>query len=150
MRPDDIAAVIDIAGDLGLSYWSRADYIDEASRTDSISLVMGNAEELVVGFIVGRIVPGNIEGSKDAEIYNLGVIEDQQRRALGSYLLRQFLTRCAKAEVSSIWLDVRISNLKAIRFYRKHGFVDTATRPSFYSQPAEDGILMELANVKAL
>ncbi len=145
IRPVHIGEVIRISEECGLSRWSAADYLNESERDDSIMLRLEDERSETAGFLVGRRVPGSRAGSVlDAEIYNIGVRKSFQRSGCGSMLLIEFLDQCASYEVDTIWLDVRVSNTGAISFYRTFGFEDFTVRSSFYSDPAEDGMVMKL------
>ena len=143
-RTEDSESVVSLASELGLSWWTLKDYRDELNRRDSVMLVEAN-DSKVVGFIVGRRVPGSESGDgQDAEIYNIGVDREFQRLGVGSRLIFGFIDRCRIAGVQDIWLDVRSANDGAIRFYRKFGFVEYTRRPDFYRNPPDDGIIMRL------
>ena len=43
-----------------------------------------------------------------------------------------------------VLLEVRCTNLPAVKLYEKHGFRQTRVRPNYYSRPSEDGIDMAL------
>jgi ribosomal protein S18 acetylase RimI-like enzyme len=40
------------------------------------------------------------------------------------------------------FLEVRRSNSSAVAFYERHGFKYSRTRPLYYSDPNEDGLVM--------
>jgi ribosomal-protein-alanine N-acetyltransferase len=44
-----------------------------------------------------------------------------------------------------IFLEVRVSNLKAINFYEKFGFSKDAIRNNYYTDNSEDALLMSLS-----
>ena len=50
----------------------------------------------------------------------------------------------ARPETEQITLEVRLSNIAAIKLYEKHGFRETGRRTNYYSNPNEDGIIMGL------
>src|SRR5512141_2409193 len=88
----DIPFVLQLADECRLSRWSERDYIDELGRTDS-TLLCAPAESKLVGFIVGRFVPGS-ETGLDAELYNIGVAPTDRGMGVGKLLLKYFLDRC--------------------------------------------------------
>ena len=140
----DISSVENLATSCGLSYWTRADYLSELARGDSIFLKATSGDESSLGFIVGRLVPGIVrEGEFDAEIYNIGVRPSVQNSGIGSRLMHAFMTECQNRSVGALWLEVRKSNSTAIAFYSKHGFDLMTIRSSFYRDPVEDAIVMK-------
>lgn len=142
---EDIDDVIQIADECGLSPWSAEDYADEVKKNESTLVGLKTEVGDMAGFFVGRRVLSNsIEPGFDAEIYNIGVRKRFQRRGCGRMLLDAFLEKCISDSVESVWLDVRISNRRAIAFYREFGFSEFTLRKGFYSDPVEDGLVMKL------
>jgi len=135
----DISQLERIAEESSLSSWTRQGYIDEIERPDSIFLLAETADDVIVGFIIGRIVPG-----PDAEIYNIAVAENARRQGVGNGLMLEFISRCKASKVESIWLEVRESNTNAVKFYSDAGFEEISLRPQFYNDPVEDAIVMRL------
>jgi [ribosomal protein S18]-alanine N-acetyltransferase len=140
----NIADLIRIAESTNLSRWTAQNYLDELRTESSIMLAIEDQIPRIIGFVVGRVVPGPDTERYDAEIYNIAVVPEGQGRGMGQLLFDGFVARCEQRQVSSIWLEVRQSNHKAIRFYSRNGFEPVQKRPNFYKDPAEDGILMRL------
>lgn len=140
-----IGEMIRIGEETNLSPWSAQSYIDEMKNPAAIMLRLVDEENAIVGFVVGRIIlGGEIETRLDAEIYNIAVTEQNQRHGCGQRLFDEFVQKCREKLVASIWLEVRESNQKAIKFYEKNGFERVQTRPSFYSNPREHALVMRL------
>jgi ribosomal-protein-alanine acetyltransferase len=144
LKNRNIRDVIEIEIECGLSRWSYADYVDELARPDSVMLAAAVSENDCGGFLVGRFIPGTSANTNDAEIYNIGVRLSMQGAGLGSRLMNEFFSICARDQIENIWLDVRQSNERAIAFYRSFGFTQTAVRRAFYRDPVEDGIIMSV------
>lgn len=140
-----VGELIRIGEETKLSPWSAQGYLDEIKNPTAVMLRLVDEENLILGFIVGRIiVGGEVQARLDAEIYNLAVIEQNQRKGLGQRLFDEFVAKCRGKGIVSIWLEVRESNLKAIKFYEKNGFKRVQTRPTFYSNPRENALVMRL------
>ena len=62
-------------------------------------------------------------------------------------MLKDLLSECRKANIANIFLEVRKSNLSAIRLYEKKGFNEIGIRNNYYQNrhSKEDAILMGLA-----
>ena len=85
----------------------------------------------------------------DIHITNIAVAPAWQGKGVGSLLL-ELLTAVAKEEkVSSITLEVRISNSKAQALYNKLGFKAIRIKRNYYHGDGEDAVDMKLnlANV---
>ena len=141
MHPGDILTAIEIADITGLCEWTEAGFRAHLaeSGTFSLSLFAPNGEHS--GFLVARSVPGQGSGP-DAELLNIAVLPEYQGRSLGRWLMDPFIEWCRSLNVEKIWLEVRASNVPAIKFYRKYRFETAAKRRGLYSDPPEDGILM--------
>ena len=140
-----IAELIRIGDETKLSPWSAQSYFDEIKNSNSIMLRLVTDENETMGFIVGRLVPGgDTEVRTDAEIYNIAVVDEHQRRGNGQLLLTAFLRSCLQRDARYVWLEVRESNKKAIDFYLKNSFKQIQSRPNFYEDPREAALLMRL------
>ncbi|HQX47436.1 MAG TPA: ribosomal protein S18-alanine N-acetyltransferase [Steroidobacteraceae bacterium] len=98
-----------------------------------------------IGFdLVGYAVMST--GAGEAHILNLCVRETMRGRGIGRTLLRQLLDLAAEAGVEDAFLEVRPSNLAAIRLYQSLGFVQVGVRKSYYQAAGgrEDATVLRL------
>jgi ribosomal-protein-alanine N-acetyltransferase len=142
VEPRDIPQIKKIEDECGLSPWTVEAYVTEQLHPDSVMLKAYLDDGTIVGFLAGRSPAGG-----EAEILNIGTALAFQRKGIGSALIGEFRSICTERQVSAIWLEVRSSNIKAIDFYKSHGFVTKGRRPNFYSNPTEDADLMELTEI---
>lgn len=148
IRPVDathIGELIRLGDETRLSPWSAQSYLEELKNPSSIMLRLITDDNAIVGFVVGRVVIGIETGRRDAEIYNIAVIPTEQRKGCGQMLFDAFARVCSEKDVENIWLEVRESNIPAIRFYERNGFKPVQTRNHFYENPREHAILMRLS-----
>jgi [ribosomal protein S18]-alanine N-acetyltransferase len=138
-----IPDLIRISLETGITQWTAQNFLDEIALPESILIRAISEEGETIGFVVGRTVPGDREGENNAEIYNIAVLEEFSRTGTGQALMDEFLIKAAQANVSSVWLEVRESNERAISFYKRNGFKDVTVRPNFYSDPIEAAICMK-------
>ena len=90
----------------------------------------------VVGFIASVVhAPGQ------ARVLMLAVDTPYRNQGIGTALMNCFLRECAMRGMKSIELEVRQSNLNAIKFYRRHGFDIVYTLERFYTD-GENGYKM--------
>ncbi len=73
------------------------------------------------------------------EIANFRVLDEYQRRGIGTELLSFLINKYPK--VDNITLEVREDNIKAINLYKKMGFKQVAIRNNYYGEV--NGLLME-------
>jgi ribosomal-protein-alanine N-acetyltransferase len=100
------------------------------------------------GFLVaemdGRIagfVAGILNSPKNARILMIAVPEEVRNLGIGTTLLRAFMAECTIVSVESVELEVRKTNLDAVRFYDRHGFHIAHDIPHFYTD-GEDAFKM--------
>ena len=90
----------------------------------------------IAGFLVARTV------GHEAEILNLSVDPAKRRNGMATGLLHAALAEFQELRVKTVFLEVRESNLAAISFYKKQGFLENGKRPGYYQDPAEAAVLM--------
>jgi [ribosomal protein S18]-alanine N-acetyltransferase len=117
-----------------IAHWTPEDY-------ESLSVVgmtgwVAEWDGAIAGFLVAR------QMGHEIEVLNIAVRPDRRRRGVGDALIRLVFTWAKSLEARKIFLEVRASNLIALRFYERHGFEETGRRPRYYSNPAEDAFVL--------
>ena len=136
------AAIREIANSSGIDAWTVDQYLQEIHSTESIVLV-AMFDGAVLGFVLGRVVPGNVAAT-EAEIYNIAVVNEARRKGIGRMLLAAAIEHFVSKACECIWLEVRSSNSAAVQFYENNGFNRSAIRRNFYADPVEDALVMRL------
>ncbi len=101
----------------------------------------------VVGYVMSRVefgAPYVAEGSivKKGHIVSIAVLEGYRRRGIGRKLMENALRSLREIyECKEAYLEVRVSNLPAIRLYEKLGFRKIRVIPMYYLD-GEDAYLM--------
>lgn len=98
--------------------------------------VVAEMDGEVVGFIAGIT-----SAPRQARVLMLAVREGFRGRGIGTALMSEFTRRCLARGIRSMELEVRKSNLQAIRFYNRLGFSIQYILPRFYTD-GEDGYKM--------
>lgn len=80
----------------------------------------------------------------ELHVNTIAVAPGRRRQGLGTRLMHHVLREAARAGSTRATLEVRASNTAARRLYATLGFVETAVRPRYYTQPDEDGIILWL------
>lgn len=90
-------------------------------------------DQKIIGFIVMSSTPLG-----ENHILNLCVLPDCQRQGIGKELLNYAMHEAKLRNSASImYLEVRRSNLNAIKLYQKVGFIQISERKSYY--PGKNG-----------
>ncbi len=82
---------------------------------------------------------------EELRINNIAILPSHRDRGLGSRLLRWLLDAGRRRGCRRATLEVRPSNVPALRLYRRHGFRAVGRRKDYYSDTHEDAIVMERA-----
>lgn len=117
-----------------IAQWTVWDY-SRVARGEMSGWIAEEGEE-VAGFLVARRIITEIE------ILNLAVRPESRRRGTGSLLLRGTLDWGRSLHGDKALLEVRSSNLAALKFYERFGFVVGGHRPRYYVAPIEDALLL--------
>jgi ribosomal protein S18 acetylase RimI-like enzyme len=128
-RPSDLAEISAIqASAAEASQWQAQDYLAFDCR---VALL----EDRIAGFVVSRQV-----AEQEREILNVAVHSEFRRLRIASELLQTEITRYAGTH----FLEVRESNAAARQLYERLGFQVVGTRPEYYENPTEAGIVMRI------
>lgn len=117
--------------------WSEQSFSDTLSDEKYIYLVALHNEK-VVGYC------GIYYVLDEADITNIAVLEEYRGRGIGEQLIKCIISKCLEKECTSLFLEVRKSNISALGLYKKAGFTEIGIRKDFYEKPNEDAILMRL------
>jgi len=81
-------------------------------------------------------------GGGEAELLNIGVAPDFQRRGFAERLIKEITTHI-QSLADTLFLEVRESNERAIALYEKLGFNQIGVRPAYYAaaKGREDALL---------
>ena len=135
MEKKDTDAVTILFEDCFSHPWKK-EAIGEMVLTDGYLSLVAESEHGIVGYIGFR------QALDEADITNVAVSPEQRRKGIGRQLLARLLQLAADREITSIYLEVRISNHAAIALYEQAGFHVLGQRKNYYSQPEEDALLM--------
>lgn len=118
--------------------WSRQSFWEEASHTDAYYLLaVDAARDKLIAAYAGCWVLGN-----EGHITNVAVSPDYQGQGLGRRLMQELTARVKALGVDAMTLEVRPSNIPALRLYDSLGFKSVGRRPKYYTNPAEDAEIM--------
>jgi [ribosomal protein S18]-alanine N-acetyltransferase len=107
--------------------------------SESKSVTESSTTPSIVAYLAAHHV------DRDWELQYIVVAKESRRMGLGTYLLNEFISHVRATSGNRIFLEVRESNHAARALYRKAGFEPAGLRKSYYSNPAEDAILLRLA-----
>ena len=115
--------------------WSRNSLQSELNNPHSVFLAACEDGELI-GYVGMSVVVD------EGYIFNVAVNEAYRRRGVGSALIRELVTYGKKHGLCFITLEVRQSNAPAVALYDRFGFIKVGERKNYYSDPAENALLL--------
>ncbi len=139
MVPADIVQVHDMSIKCFTTPWELNSFEYELSNRDSI-LNVAELDNEIAGYICLRTM------LDVTHVLDVAVTPRLRRSGIGSMLLRSALQdlRRLKPDITLVTLEVRESNIAAIRLYEIFGFKEIGRRKEYYKKPAEDAIIMEM------
>jgi ribosomal-protein-alanine N-acetyltransferase len=136
---DEIDPVMEIERHSFRSPWSREVFVEELDRPWAhVDVLRLPGDRPVAAFINYWLVKDEVH------VLNVATHPDHRRRGHASRLLTHALAVGKKHQCRYVTLEVRRSNLGAIKLYRRFGFRAVGIRPNYYAEDQEDAILMIL------
>jgi ribosomal-protein-alanine N-acetyltransferase len=125
MRVSDLDAVMDIERRAYEFAWSRGNFVDSLAA-GYVAQVLCDEQGAVQGYFVA------MAGVDEMHLLNISVEPRLQRRGLGLQLLDGVLLSATLHGAALLWLEVRPSNLRALRLYERYGLHAVARRRAYY------------------
>ena len=129
MNAQDVDEILRIEYKIYSHPWSRANFTDSIASGYSCWVCRVGGE--LVGYYVVMMA------IDEAHLLNISVSEKRQGLGFGARLLRHAMSVALQAGASTLLLEVRPSNVKAVELYRHFGFAQIGVRRGYY--PADGG-----------
>lgn len=146
MTPAWLPAVLQIEQSAYEHPWSEANFTDSLKAGYQAQLLTaGNAPKAeLLGYFVA------MKGVDEVHLLNITVAPAHQRQGWARVMLDALGLWARGQGAQWLWLEVRVSNLRAKAVYESHGFCHVGTRRHYYPSSAshprgEDAIVMSLA-----
>jgi len=144
MRLSDLDQVMDIERMSFRSPWARQVFIEELDREWAhVDLVVERGaghghHHKAVAFCNYWLVRDEVH------ILNIATHPDERRKGHADRLLGHVIEFARRHGCRYVTLEVRKSNLGAIRLYKRHAFKPVGIRPNYYLEDREDAVVMLL------
>lgn len=137
MSASDIDDVLRIEQQVHAHPWTRGNFSDALASGYVCKVAELSGETM--GYAV------LMQGVDDAELLDIGIAAQHQRRSFGRAVLEEMLRLAHALGKQRVVLEVRASNEAAIGLYRALGFTQIGLRRAYYpaDNGREDAILME-------
>ena len=136
MRPLDLDAVVAIENRIYPFPWSRGNFRDSIAAGYECRVF--ELQGVIMGYGVVMVAVD------EAHLLNVSVAAGWQRRGYGRMFLHHFMQLARERGCNFMSLEVRPSNIPAIRLYQSEGFREIAVRRGYYpaDRGREDAVVM--------
>lgn len=119
--------------------WTRGNFLDTLRSGYHARVLLGGEE--LLGYYVA------MQGVDEVHLLNITVAPEQQRQGWGRVMLDALATWARGLSAQWLWLEVRVSNTRAIAIYEAHGYRRVGLRKNYYPDGhgrREDAVVMSL------
>lgn len=136
MRKSDIEIILDIERSSNSYPWTKKNFLDCLEK--NYYCLVQEIQNEVSGFAIQSIA------IDESHLLNIGVKKNYRRKGFGEEILNQIILFSKVMGCKKIFLEVRISNIRAIKLYEKEGFRKVDIRKNYYKlrEGREDALIM--------
>ena len=139
-RPEPLDALMAIEQRAYPYPWTRGNFTDSLASGYQIELLLGGDQ--LIGYFVA------MPGVEEAHLLNITVAPEFQQQGWSVVLLDALALWARGRGAQWLWLEVRVSNLRARKVYEKYGFQRIGERKRYYpsaDMEREDAVVMSYA-----
>ncbi len=127
----DIRRIAELEAESFVNQWSRLQ-LKEAISSGYSFYVISNQDK-IMGYIIW------MESGNTADLLRIAVCSENQASGLATFLVNFMINNLRDKSFQEVILEVRQSNLPAIKLYEKIGFKKITIRKKYYGD--EDGVI---------
>ena len=119
--------------------WSRGNFVDALASGHQAQLLM--ADDVLLGYFIA------MKGVDEVHLLNITIASDHQGQGWAWVCLDALALWARGQAAQCLWLEVRTSNVRAIKVYAAHGYKRVGLRKNYYPAAGgqrEDAIVMSL------
>ena len=109
--------------------WTRGNFADSLKSGYQMQALMGG--DTLIGYFVA------MEGVQEVHLLNITVAPSFQGQGYGVLMLDALTLWARSRHAECLWLEVRVSNARAMQVYQRYGYVRVGERKNYY--PAKHG-----------
>lgn len=117
--------------------WSENAFLKEVNN-EMAQYVIAKDKNEVIGYA------GFWKVLDEGQITNIAVKESYRGQGIAKEMIKKLIKKAEEKKIEKLSLEVRESNLAAIRLYLSKGFKKVGERKNYYKSPQENAILMDL------
>jgi [ribosomal protein S18]-alanine N-acetyltransferase len=138
-RTDQLNAVLAVELRAYAHPWSRGNFIDALASGHQAQLLM--ADDVLLGYFIA------MKGVDEVHLLNITIAPEHQGQGW-AWVCLDALALWARGQAAQwLWLEVRVSNVRAMKVYAAHGYKRVGLRKNYYPAAGgqrEDAIVMSL------
>lgn len=135
MKETDLDMVAEMEKEIFSKPWSKKAFFDSLNSENTL-YVVAEDESKIKGYC------GMYLSFEEGNITNIAV-SSSYRRHYAAYNMLNYIIKLAKEKgITDAFLEVRETNMPAIRLYEKLGFFKEGVRKNFYERPTENALIM--------
>ena len=128
-RADQLNAVLAVELRAYAHPWSRGNFVDALHSGHQAQLLM--ADDVLLGYFIA------MKGVDEVHLLNITIAPDHQGQGWAWVCLDALALWARGQGAQWLWLEVRVSNVRAMKVYAAHGYKRVGLRKNYY--PAADG-----------
>jgi ribosomal-protein-alanine N-acetyltransferase len=135
----DLPDILAIERESFPSPWTVGMFTRELDSSHSVCLTARiniKGKSVIGAYIIFWLV------ADEVHLHNLAVKKEYKRQGIAFGLMEVMSEIAGKNEITAQTLEVRKSNIEAIKLYQKCGFVVKGIRPLYYTDTHEDALIM--------
>ncbi|MEY4884112.1 MAG: hypothetical protein RIS34_1966 [Pseudomonadota bacterium] len=139
LQPHWLEAVLHIEQQVYAHPWNRTNFTDAVSSGYEAQLLL--AGDTLLGYFVA------MKGVDEVHLLNITVAAEHQRQGWARVMLDALAIWARGQGAQWLWLEVRVSNLRAMAVYESHGYRRMGERKNYYpagGNQREDALVMSL------
>jgi ribosomal-protein-alanine N-acetyltransferase len=109
--------------------WTRGNFADSLKSGYQLLALMGG--DTLIGYFVA------MEGVEEAHLLNITVAPEFQGQGYAVLMLDALSLWARSRHAQCLWLEVRVSNARALQVYERYGYRRVGERQNYY--PADHG-----------
>ncbi len=105
--------------------WSKRAFFDMASDPYTLYIASDTSNSIIAYAITLQVLD-------EITLMDIAVHQSARNKGIGTEFLKKVITQFDTQTISQCFLEVRASNLAAIRLYQQHGFSEIGKRANYY------------------
>ena len=144
MTPQWLEAVVRVEQSVYGHPWTQGNFTDSLNAGYQAQLLTGGSapDAELLGYFVA------MKGVDEVHLLNITVAPEHQRQGWARIMLDALAIWSRGQGAQWLWLEVRVSNVRAKAIYERYGFRHVGTRRNYYPDGAsarEDAVVMSFA-----